>query len=148
MCWCICVHMYVCVFVHWCVCVFVQSAQSWLDLANYHHRVSARLRPLSSCSALNYSPRLLPRYATLWATRLPGKGIRVRVSLNVPRWLHTMHTMQCIGSQRISTCQRSKSSFRTSLHTGINFSQLVCYKCVTLLILPLLWFDTKCISAN
>ena len=52
---CVCI----CVFVYWCMCVFVQSAQSWLDLANYHHRVSARLRPLSSCSALNYSPRLL-----------------------------------------------------------------------------------------
>ena len=140
MCWCICVHMYVCVFVHWCVCVFVQSAQSWLDLANYHHRVSARLRPLSSCSALNYSPRLLPRYATLWATRLLG---RESVS-----GFPSMCQDGCIGSQRISTCQRSKSSFRTSSHTGINFSQLVCYKCVTLLILPLLWFDTKCISAN
>ena len=65
--WCNCVLVYlctyvcvcICVFVYWCMCVFVQSAQSWLDLANYHHRVSARLRPLSSCSALNYSPRLL-----------------------------------------------------------------------------------------
>ena len=26
------------------------------DLPNYHHRVSARPRPLSACSALNYTP--------------------------------------------------------------------------------------------
>ena len=39
-------------------CLSQQCAECSIpaDLPNYHHRVSARPRPLSACSALNYTP--------------------------------------------------------------------------------------------
>ena len=84
--------LFIFLFVHLCICVFAflcRVLNPDVDLANYHHRVSACPRPLSRCSALNYSPPpSIPRYAT---RALGGRCARVSLNNdnnNLPNWLH------------------------------------------------------------
>ena len=60
-------------------CLSQQCAECSIpaDLPNYHHRVSARPRPLSACSALNYTPACR-------ACPIPGMPPRARPGSREP----------------------------------------------------------------